>query len=115
MKPSVEATIRELRTRGDLKIVRTLGVATSVVAKGRLGDLMAMLNNLLRTESVGMPPCWACESACVAGYVTASAVPFRESSIRLADRQGHVKSCAAGTSFGPQVSIVTFNYTATYC
>jgi hypothetical protein len=46
-----------MRARGDgvLKIVRTLGVATSVVAKGRLADLMAMLNNRLRTERVGMP------------------------------------------------------------
>jgi transposase-like protein len=35
VKPSVEATIRELRAKGDgiLKIARTLGVGTSVVQR----------------------------------------------------------------------------------
>ena len=51
VKPSVEATIRELRAEGDgiLKIARTLGVGTSVVRR-------VVLESLKRGHSAGGAP-----------------------------------------------------------
>jgi hypothetical protein len=52
-KPSVEATIREQRAKGDgiIKIARTLGVGTSVVLNSRKSNASARLELLLRQNN----------------------------------------------------------------
>jgi DNA invertase Pin-like site-specific DNA recombinase len=57
VKPSVEATIRELRAQGDriLKIARTLGVGTSVV-QGRLGNRLTLWGEWWRSNGYAGAP-----------------------------------------------------------